>query len=200
MIGLIDYGAGNLLSVKRALEFINVNCKVVRSPDDMDNIDRIILPGVGAFESAVNNLHNRGLFHLIREWIHNGNSYLGICLGMQLLMEYSEESTLNIKGFHLIDGNVIKFQCNKVPQIGWNQVKYYKESTLFKDIKDDSFFYFVHSYYINPLDNAYTIGVTDYDVPFASVIQVGNVYGVQFHPEKSSNNGLRLIKNWVDLC
>jgi len=200
MIGLIDYGAGNLLSVKKALEYLNVNCKVVRSPDDINEIDRIILPGVGAFESAVKNLHNRGLFNFIRDWIHKGNSYLGICLGMQLLMEYSEESTLNIKGFHLIDGNVIKFKCNKVPQIGWNQLKFCKESPLFEDIKDNSFFYFVHSYYINPVDDTYTIGITDYNVPFTAAIQKGNVYGVQFHPEKSSINGLKLIKNWVDLC
>jgi len=200
MIGLIDYGAGNLLSVKKALEYLNVNCKVVRSPDDINEIDRIILPGVGAFESAVKNLHNRGLFNFIRDWIHKGNSYLGICLGMQLLMEYSEESTMDIMGFHLIDGNVIKFKCNKVPQIGWNQLKFCKESTLFKDIKDNSFFYFVHSYYINPVDDTYTIGITDYNVPFTAAIQKGNVYGVQFHPEKSSINGLKLIKNWVDLC
>ncbi|HEY9187822.1 MAG TPA: imidazole glycerol phosphate synthase subunit HisH [Ignavibacteria bacterium] len=200
MIGLIDYGAGNLLSVKKALEYLNVNCKVVRSPDDINEIDRIILPGVGAFESAVKNLHNRGLFNFIRDWIHKGNSYLGICLGMQLLMEYSEESTLDIKGFYLIDGNVIKFKCNKVPQIGWNQLKFCKESPLFEDIKDNSFFYFVHSYYINPVDVAYTIGITDYNVPFTAAIQKGNVYGVQFHPEKSSINGLKLIKNWVDLC
>ena len=200
MIGLIDYGAGNLLSVKKALEFLNVECRIITKGEEIDSIDRMILPGVGAFEASVNRLTISGLFEPVKKWLNEDKSFLGICLGMQLLMDYSEESSKDLKGFQLIDGNVAKFTCNKVPQIGWNQVKITKPSKLFTGIEDNSFFYFVHSYYLNPDTNDYTIGTTDYSLDFVSAVNKGNIYGLQFHPEKSSDNGLKLLKNWIDLC
>jgi imidazole glycerol-phosphate synthase subunit HisH len=200
MIGLIDYGAGNLLSVKKALEYLKVDCRIITNSDEVDSIDRMILPGVGAFEASVKRLTSSGLFEPIKKWINEDKSFLGICLGMQLLMDHSEESSPEIKGFQFLKGNVAKFQGHKVPQIGWNQVKISKPSKLFTNLKDDSFFYFVHSYYVNPDLNGYTIGVTHYTLPFTSAVQKGNVYGVQFHPEKSGDNGLKLLKNWIELC
>lgn len=200
MIGLIDYGAGNLLSVKKALEFLGVDCRIITGGEEVDSVDRIILPGVGAFEASVSRLISSGLFNPVNKWISENKSFLGICLGMQLLMDYSEESTIDVKGFQFLEGNVAKFQYHKVPQIGWNSVKITKPSKLFSDLLDESFFYFVHSYYVNPKTDEHTIGITDYSLPFTSAVQKGNVYGVQFHPEKSGANGIKLLKNWIELC
>ncbi len=119
---------------------------------------------------------------------------------MQLLMDCSEESTPDVKGFGFIKGNAKKFTCNKVPQIGWNQVAFRNEEKLFTGINNNSFFYFVHSYYVNPADTGTAIGFTDYSIEFPSAVRKDNVYGVQFHPEKSGDNGIRLLKNWIDLC
>ena len=200
MIGLVDYGAGNLLSVKKALEFLSVEVKLISKGEEIDSIDRMILPGVGAFESCVDRLTEIGLYEPVKKWLTEGKSFLGICLGMQLLMEYSEEASKDKKGFNIIPGNVAKFKCNKVPQIGWNQVNVVKPSKLFEGITDNSFFYFVHSYYVNPDNRDCVIGTTDYSIDFTSAVNLGNIYGVQFHPEKSGDNGLKLLKNWIELC
>ena len=198
MIGIIDYGAGNLLSVKKALDYIGVNSKVLRSEKDFEGIDGIILPGVGAFRSAIMRLVFSGIYDLIYSWIQSDRPFLGICLGMQLLFEFSEESE-DTRGFGVFKGNVVRFRAGKVPQIGWNQVSINKKSCIMKGIKNKSFFYFLHSYYVKTEEDI-IIGRTEYDVVYPSIINRGKTYGVQFHPEKSGETGIRLIENWVRLC
>jgi glutamine amidotransferase len=200
MIGLIDYGAGNLLSVQKAMKYTNIDCKIIDSIDKFNGIDKVILPGVGAFEAAVKKLNSSGLFESVKNWIKSDKPFLGICLGMQLLFEESEESTENIHGFGIFKGNVSRFKTNKVPQIGWNQIQINRESKLFNNIGSGSFFYFLHGYYVDPSDKNITITSTEYSINYTSAVNKGNIFGVQFHPEKSGENGLKLLKNWVDLC
>jgi imidazole glycerol-phosphate synthase subunit HisH len=200
MIGIIDYGAGNLLSVYKALKFLKVEPKILSKPEEFDGIDKLILPGVGAFQSAMKKLLNSGMSGKTLEWLENDKPFLGICLGMQLLFESSEEAEAGFKGLCFLKGSVPKFQTDKVPQIGWNNVTYPRESNLFRDIKSGSSFYFLHSYYIKPEDEKTGIGSTDYEISYTSAINKGNIYGVQFHPEKSGKNGLKLLQNWIELC
>jgi glutamine amidotransferase len=200
MIGIIDYGAGNLLSVRKALDYFSFNCKIVKTKDEFSDIDKIILPGVGAFQTAVEKLRSSGLYKPLLEWVKNDKPFLGICLGMQLLFESSTEADIDTKGFGIFKGSVLKFKSHKVPQIGWNQVKIKNRSDIFKDIDNLSFFYFLHSYYVKTKDNNITIGLTNYSIEYTSVVQKGNIFGVQFHPEKSGDIGLNLLKNWVNLC
>ena len=199
MIGIIDYGAGNLLSVKKALEFLGMNVKVIASKENFDGIERLILPGVGAFQAAIDKINERGLYAPIYQWLSEDKPFLGICLGMQLLFEESEESP-GIKGFTIFKGAVARFRNHKVPQIGWNQVSFTRESKLLAGIDDGAFFYFLHSYYVKPHDETITAGTTQYDVSYASIIEKGNIRAVQFHPEKSSTIGLALLRNWVSVC
>lgn len=199
MIGIIDYGAGNLLSVKKALEFLGMNVKVIASEENFEGIERLILPGVGAFQAAIDKINERGLYAPIYQWLNEDKPFLGICLGMQLLFEESEESP-GIKGFNIFKGTVTRFRSHKVPQIGWNQVSFAKESKLLAGIDDGAFFYFLHSYYVKPQDKTITAGRTRYDVCYASIIERGNIRAVQFHPEKSSTVGLALLRNWVSVC
>ena len=133
------------------------------------------------------------------EWLMQDRPFLGICLGMQLLFEESEESP-GVRGFSIFKGGVSRFRGHKVPQIGWNQVHVVKESTLVRGIRDNSFFYFLHGYYVQPLDKQISLGTTHYETEYTSAIEAGNIRGVQFHPEKSSTNGLALLRNWVSLC
>ena len=200
MIGIIDYGAGNLLSVYKVLKFLKVEPKILSKPEDFNNIDKLILPGVGAFQSAMKKLLNSGMSDNTLEWLKADKPFLGICLGMQLLFESSEEAEDDFKGLSFLKGGVPKFKTDKVPQIGWNNVSYPKESMLFKDIKAGSSFYFLHSYYIKPEDELISIGSTDFEINYTSAINKGNIYGVQFHPEKSGKNGLKLLQNWIELC
>lgn len=200
MIGIIDYGAGNLRSVKKAIDFLDIDNVIIQSPADFTpQIEKVILPGVGSFGAAVDTLKARNLYAPAAEWLAAEKPFLGICLGMQLLFGESEESP-GMKGFDVFHGNIPQFTRGKVPQIGWNQVQYTKSTPLFEGIIDNAFFYFLHGYYVNPTNAEATIAETEYGIPYTSAVRKGRIYGVQFHPEKSSDMGIQLLKNWVTLC
>lgn len=196
MIAIIDYGMGNLKSVEKAFERVGVRAVITREKGIIDDSDGLVLPGVGAFGDAMANLADSGLDKVIIENVKAGKPLLGICLGMQLLMSNSEEGGL-YRGLNLVEGTVVRFRGNlKVPQVGWNQIKIQKPHPLLEGISDESNFYFVHSYYVKPVEKEVQIALTDYGTTFPSIIAKGNVYGIQFHPEKSSYPGLRILKNY----
>jgi len=198
-ITIIDYGLGNLASVANALEKLKIPYEISGDIDVLKNAKALILPGVGAAGRGMENLKKRGIDQVIIEQAKKGTPILGICLGMQLLLSTSEEDNVDCLG--LIEGKVKKFDTNlKVPQIGWNQVEI-KNSVLFNGIKNNRYFYFVNSYYCKPVDENLIKGVTEYGLRFCSVLEKDNLYGVQFHPEKSGDIGLQLLKNfWEVSC
>ena len=197
MIGIINYGAGNIRSVSNALNRLSVPHFVSDSRNKLDKADKLIFPGVGEARSAMDALVHTGLTDWLKEV---AVPFLGICLGMQLLFEHTTERATDCLG--IISGTNKQFNGEKsqfkVPHMGWNQVQQNAENPLFSGIPSGENFYFVHSYYA-PIVPA-TIGMTDYDVQFTSAIQQKNYYGVQFHPEKSSKAGLQLLKNFIELC
>lgn len=198
MIGIIDYGAGNLLSVKKAFDYLGVESKIITDRKEFNNLDRVVLPGVGAFGAAVNKLKSSGFFPLIQEYLTQDKPFLGICLGMQMLMESSEE-TPGIEGLGRFKGDNKRFTQGKIPQIGWNQIEKQKESQLLKGIPEGAFFYFVHGFYVAPQEEEVTAATTEYYIHYTSMVESGPVAGCQFHPEKSGDNGLQLLRNWVQL-
>lgn len=196
MIAVIDYGAGNLKSVCNALEKLGQNYKVVLKPQELRNAKKVILPGVGAAGSAMKMLCKSGFKKSIPRL---KIPFLGICLGMQLLADFSEEDAAPC--LSIIPGQVKKFRSRalKVPQIGWNKVKVTKPSSLMVGIPDESYFYFVNSFYFDaPQENV--VGKTNYGLSFVSVVQKNNFYATQFHPEKSGPSGLQLLRNFCELC
>ena len=204
MIGLIDYGAGNLRSVEKALVKVGANVRIVRKPEELEGVKGIVLPGVGAFDDCVNALHRQGLFQPVKDLISSGIPYLGICLGYQVLFERSEEFNSRAEGLSIFKGNVVRFSSKpeyKIPQIGWNQVEIVnKDCPMYRNIPDKSYFYFVHSYYPKPEDLSIVATWTDYADRFPSSIWNDNVFAVQFHPEKSQHVGLKLLGNFVQFC
>jgi len=199
MIAIIDYGAGNLRSVKKAFDYLNVKSQVISRSEQLANAEKIVLPGVGAFGAAIEKLQESGFFKAIREWLILNKPFLGICLGMQLLLETSPESP-GVKGLSIFKGENLRFDAGKVPQIGWNQVQIQKKSKLFEGIPGGSFFYFLHGYYLAPTDHELIVATTEYGIEYPSAIENGNIAAVQFHPEKSGAVGLKLLENWVKLC
>lgn len=204
MICVIDYGMGNLRSVAKAIESLGAKVKVSSLSSDLFKAKALVLPGVGAFQAGMVNLTKLKLILPLKENIEKGKLFLGLCLGMQLLFTESEEGG-RMKGLDLIKGRVVRF-CEKVkiPQIGWNQLVLEKEKSqkphnLFKGIKDQSYFYFVHSYYCLPDDKKSILATTDYGVKFASAIAKDNIFGLQFHPEKSADIGLKILDNFLSL-
>lgn len=201
MIAVINYDIGNLGSVIKAFEFLNIPVKLTSKPADLKKADGIILPGVGAFAEGMENLEKMGFKKIIKEEVARGKPFFGICLGMQLLFNGSEEGTDN-EGLNLIKGKVRKFDKNKVgkiPQIGWNQVDIVKVDPVFNRL-DGKNFYFVHSYYCDPDNEQYSLGLTTYGSrTFASVVRKDNVWGMQCHPEKSSKVGLEVLKNFSEV-
>lgn len=198
-IALIDYGMGNLRSVEKALQKVGGHPKIAASPADLSGTDRIVLPGVGAFGDTVENLKNAGLFNIIRDEIRQGTPYLGICLGLQILFSSSEEKGAH-EGFSIFQGKVRRFPGTlHVPQIGWNQVYHTEKDRILDGIPNGSFFYFVHSYYVDSLDCEIILTETEYTIRYVSGVSKDNVWGVQFHPEKSQDVGLRLLENFVHL-
>ncbi|MFC1810747.1 imidazole glycerol phosphate synthase subunit HisH [Patescibacteria group bacterium] len=195
MIQIIDYKSGNIRSVENALNKLNQQYEVIDSPDKLKDNAKVIFPGVGAAGSAMKILKEKDFDKAIPKI---KTPFLGICLGMQLLLENSEED--NAKCLGIIKGNVKKFPNSvKTPQIGWNKVQQTKADSLFMDIYDDNYFYFVNSYYTD-VGNQNVLGRTDYGSSFASVIKKDNFYGVQFHPEKSGDIGFKLLNNFCKLC
>ncbi len=200
MIAIIDYGLGNLTSVKNALDVIGVANKITNSKKDIVAANGIIFPGVGAAGAGMENLRKNKLDVLLTDQIKKGKPFLGTCLGMQLLFDYSEED--NTKCLGIFKGRVRKFTRRlKIPQIGWNNIRIMNsESRIMEQIEQDSFFYFVNSYYCEPEDQNIIIGKTDYGITFASVIQKDNVFATQFHSEKSGDVGLALLRNFTNIC
>lgn len=195
-IGIINYGAGNLKSICNALSMLNKNFGIISAPEELLYFDKIIFPGVGAAGNAMKKLKVKGFINRIKKI---KKPFLGICLGSQLLADFSEEN--NTKCFGIIPGVVKRFKSSdlKIPQIGWNKVEFKADLPLFKGIKNGSYFYFVNSYYLD-ISEKFVFGTTDYGVSFPAVIQKKNFYGVQFHPEKSGEAGLELLSNFCEKC
>lgn len=200
MVAIIDYGAGNLQSVKKALDFIGAESKITDNKDEINAASHIILPGVGSFADAMSCIRERGLEETIKKSADGSKHFLGICLGLQLLFESSEESP-GVKGLGVFKGDIVTIPKDnglKVPHIGWNSVKLNQTNGIFEGIKDESYFYFVHSYYLKNADEDIVAGTTEYGVPIQCTVQNGRVCATQFHPEKSSEVGLALLKNFVN--
>jgi imidazole glycerol-phosphate synthase subunit HisH len=201
-IAIIDYGMGNIHSVKKALEVKGAKVKVTNSPDVIKKASKLVLPGVGAFGDAMRELKKQGLIEAIKKHVADKKVFLGICLGMHLLFESSEESR-GVAGLGILKGTVRKFVAGKnykVPHMGWNQIDFKKPGCkLFKKMADGSSVYFCHSYYPKPDNAACIAATTGYKLKFASIIWQDNVYAMQFHPEKSQATGLSLIENFVRL-
>ena len=193
---IINYKVGNLYNLKNALDFLGVKNRLVSDADEIRAADRILLPGVGAFLPAMRNLRNSGMLEAIQEKVKKGTPLLGICVGAQLLMDESEEDGRHI-GIGWIPGKVLRFSHNlKIPQIGWNKVFLKKQDPLFHGIPENIHFYFVHSYHILPKKMSHYLGTSNYGYSFVSAVRKDNLWGVQFHPEKSQNAGLKLLKNF----
>ena len=199
MIVVIDYGMGNLHSVRKALEVVGAKAKVSSCAEEILKAERIVFPGVGSFGEAMKELKRRKLVEPIKDAIAGGKPFLGLCLGLQLLFERSEESP-GVKGLCVLKGDVKRFRLKdlKVPHMGWNSIKA-KRSDILNKVPDNSYMYFVHSYYVKPKDKDVVLTTTNYGMDFVSGVCKDNVYGLQFHPEKSQDLGLRMLKNFVNI-
>ncbi len=199
MIALIDYDAGNIKSVEKAFEFLGCDVVTTKDRNVIMNADRVVLPGVGAFGDAMHRLTDYGLVDVIKEYISTGKPFIGICLGYQLLFEESEESP-GVKGLGIFKGRCLRFDEKyglKIPQIGWNSLSFSKDSKLYKGIKNDTFVYFVHSYYVKADDERIVSATCEYGNVFHASCEHDNVFGCQFHPEKSSGAGIEMLKNFT---
>ncbi|MBE0429619.1 MAG: imidazole glycerol phosphate synthase subunit HisH [Thermoleophilia bacterium] len=198
MIAIIDYGMGNLRSVEKALEKVGAEVRVTRDPDEIRQAGKLVLPGVGAFGDAMENLRKRNLTDVIREEVQSGKPFLGICLGLDLIFEESDEHGLH-QGFGFLPGRVELLDTGfKIPHIGWNQARFEKQSRLLDGVPDGSYFYFVHSYAVVPRQETDILCTTDYGGTFVSAVERDNIAAVQFHPEKSSSLGLTILKNFAE--
>lgn len=198
MITIIDYGMGNLRSIENAFRFLGTGVKITAKPKEIERAQRIVFPGVGNFGEAMKNLKRKKIDFAIRNSIQKGTPFLGICLGLQLLFEKNEEAP-KVKGLNIFRGKVLRFKKIKIPQIGWNQIKTRKKSMILKGIEDKSFVYFMHSFYVKPSDREIVVATTNYGKDFCSVIETQNIFGVQFHPEKSGKTGLKILKNFIEI-
>ena len=201
MIAIIDYGMGNIHSVNKALEVYGAKTLVTNKPADILRAEKAVLPGVGAFDGCLLEMEKQGLVAAINVYLGKGRPFLGICLGMQILFETSEEGKR--KGLGVFKGKVLRFEQSnsfKVPHMGWNNLRHKGNCPLLKDIPDNSYVYFCHSYYPAPKDKDVIAAACNYGTDFAAVVWQKNIYGVQFHPEKSQKTGLAMIKNFVQEC
>lgn len=198
MIALIDYGMGNLRSVAKALESVGGNIELVEQGSQLQSADAVILPGVGHFGDGMEHLNARGFVPAIHAAIRDGKPFLGICLGMQMLLESSEEAP-GVQGLGVFKGKVLRFPAGKekVPHMGWNSISIKSTHHCLDNVPEGGFFYFVHSYYAQPDDPAITAATCDYIMPFTAIMARDNVFATQFHPEKSQNNGLNILRNFV---
>jgi glutamine amidotransferase len=206
MIAIIDYGMGNLRSVQKALQRVGGDARLIRTPAELAQADKIVLPGVAAFGDAMAQLRAAGLVEPIVEAIQQGRPYLGFCLGLQLLFDVSYEDG-RYGGLGVIPGKVVRFEFDKslagrrlsVPHMGWNQVRFTQSCPMLEGIASGTFFYFAHSYLVMPLDPDVVAGTTEYGLEFVSAVRRGNIFATQFHPEKSQTAGLRVLENFVKL-
>ncbi len=202
MVSIIDYDMGNLRSVQKGFQKVDVEAQIIRHPEEVLAADHLVLPGVGAFRDAIAALKTRNLIEPIREFVKTGKPLLGICLGMQLFFEKSYEDG-EYEGLGLIKGEVIKFQLSdkslKIPHMGWNSLTFSKPCRLFDQLPADPYVYFVHSFHCCPADRDVVAARTDYGGEFVSVISSDNLFAAQFHPEKSQTIGLQMLKNFASL-
>lgn len=201
MIAIIDYDAGNLKSVQKALAALGQESVITRDFDEIRNADRVILPGVGAFGDAMRQLKKYELDKVIQEVADRQIPFLGICLGLQLLFEGSEESG-GVEGLHLLDGKILRIpdaEGLKIPHIGWNSLEPQNNGRLFAGLETEPYVYFVHSYYLKAEDSSIVKAVTDYSVTIHASVEKGNIFACQFHPEKSGTTGLKILKNFAEI-
>ena len=201
MIAIIDYDAGNLKSVEKALTSMKQECIITRDFREIEQADKVILPGVGAFGDAVEKLKHYELDKVIREVTEKGTPFLGICLGLQLLFEGSEESN-GVEGLHLLDGQILRIPDQeglKIPHIGWNSLHLQNQGRLFENIKDEPYVYFVHSYYLKAKEESIVKATTEYSTHIHASVEKDNIFACQFHPEKSSTLGLQILSNFTKI-
>ena len=199
MIGIIDYDAGNIKSVEKALAYLGEETVVSRDPEVLTKADKVILPGVGSFGEAMENLHKYGLVPVIKDMIKEGTPFLGICLGLQLLFESSEE-TPGVAGLGILKGKIVRIpegQGLKIPHMGWNSLNVRDGASLFKGLEKEPYVYFVHSYYLQAKDPKIVAATAEYGVTIHASVEKENVFACQFHPEKSSKTGLAILKNFL---
>ncbi len=201
MIHIIDYGMGNLRSVQKGFEKVGHEAVITNDPNRLAEASKVVLPGVGAFEDAMAELRRRDLVEPVLAAIDSGKPFLGICLGLQLLFETSYENGVH-EGLGVLAGDVIRFELPpeySVPHMGWNQVKFPHKPPIFEGIEEGTYFYFVHSYFVVPKDEAVVAITADYPEPFCAAIWRDNLFATQFHPEKSQKDGLKVLKNFAKL-
>lgn len=202
MIAIIDYDAGNLKSVEKALVFLGEDAMITRDKKILLEADKVILPGVGAFEDAMGKLKKYDLVDTIKEIVEKGTPFLGICLGLQLMFERSDESEHDVPGLGILKGEILKIPPKedlKIPHMGWNNIKIKKGARLFEGIEKDSYVYFVHSYYLKATDEADVAATTEYSTKIHASVEHENVFACQFHPEKSGDVGLQILKNFANI-
>ncbi|MFK7910550.1 MAG: imidazole glycerol phosphate synthase subunit HisH [Akkermansiaceae bacterium] len=201
-VGIVDYGRGNIRSVENAFHAIGADAVLIQNPEELKDITHLVVPGQGEFGDCAANLKKQGMFEPIQQWTAEDKPYLGICVGYQLIFDDGEESP-DAEGLGILSGRVKRFPNVglKIPHMGWNNISL-TDSThpLWKDMPDDPFFYFVHSYYPDPENQEYVAATCDYALPFAAAVIRGNLIATQFHPEKSQHNGLQLLKNFLKLA
>lgn len=201
MIAIVDYDAGNIKSVEKALQYLSEEPVVTRDRELLLQADKVIVPGVGAFGDAMEKMHQYGLVEVIREIASKGTPLLGICLGLQLFFDSSEESA-GVEGLSLLPGQIVRIPARdgyKIPHMGWNSIKINPSSRLLKGIKNGSYVYFVHSYYLKAEREVDVAATTEYVADIHAAVERGNVFATQFHPEKSGEVGLKILKNFIDL-
>lgn len=201
MIAVIDYDAGNIKSVEKALQYLGEEVLVTRDAESILSADGVILPGVGAFGDAMEKLRAYGLVEVIHQCVDREIPFLGICLGLQLLFESSEESP-GVEGLHILEGKIVRIPAEpglKVPHIGWNNLSFPNRGRLFQGLPENPYVYFVHSYYLQAADERQVTAVTEYGVPIHASVEKDNVFACQFHPEKSSEVGLHILRNFIGL-
>ncbi|MCI5622636.1 MULTISPECIES: imidazole glycerol phosphate synthase subunit HisH [Anaerostipes] len=201
MIAIIDYDAGNIKSVEKALNFLGEEAVITRDHDEILKSDKVILPGVGAFGDAMEKLHKYGLVDTIGQVVEKGIPFLGICLGLQLMFESSDEAP-GVKGLGILPGKILRIpkqEDMKIPHMGWNNIKIKDGAKLFKGLEKDPYVYFVHSYYLEADDENIVAATTEYGVTIHASVEKDNVFACQFHPEKSSTVGLQILKNFISL-
>ena len=201
MVAIIDYDAGNIKSVEKAIQFLGEDVIVTRNPAEILNASGVILPGVGSFGDAMEKLHKYNLIPVIHEVVERKIPFLGICLGLQLLFEKSDESP-GVEGLGVLKGEIKRIPDKeglKIPHIGWNSLKFPNEGRLYEGISEDSYVYFVHSYYLEAMENAIVVATTEYGINIHASVEKDNVFACQFHPEKSSSVGLKILENFLKI-